>query len=268
MKNKNNDLQIRIFSIIIMLAILIPLIIIGNIPFALGIGLVSILGYLEIMKLNKYPLLVKLTSFLALIYITYSNFDASTIMLGLDYKVLSISLLLIFIPIIFYQPKGLYFVSDAFKLYAFIFLLGLGLNYFILIRNISITYLILVLGIPMITDTFAYFGGLYIGKHKITKISPNKTLEGCIVGSIVGTIIMTIYYVNFIGYQHNLLLLSTIILIMSIIGQIGDLFFSAIKREYSIKDFSNLIPGHGGMLDRLDSLIFVAITFMIFAKYL
>ena len=120
----------------------------------------------------------------------------------------------------------------------------------------------------MLTDTFAYFGGSLIGKRIITKISPNKSLEGYIVGTIVGTFIMTMYYCNFIANQHNLLIVIGIILIMSIMGQVGDLFFSAIKRQNNIKDFSNLIPGHGGMIDRLDSLIFVAITFIIFANML
>jgi len=265
---KKNDLGKRVISAVVLLAILIPLIIIGKIPFALAIGFISILAYLEIMKLAKYPLPVKLLSFFALISIVYSNFDAKTIMFGLDYKVLSISLLLILIPIIFYQTKEIYTTNDAFKLFGFIFLVGLGLNYFILIRSMDLKYLILTLATPMLTDTFAYFGGKLIGKHKITKISPNKSLEGYIVGTVVGTIIMTLYYTTFIGVQKNLLIVIGIILLMSVVGQVGDLFFSAIKRQHNIKDFSNLIPGHGGMLDRLDSLIFVAICFIIFANYL
>jgi phosphatidate cytidylyltransferase len=189
-------------------------------------------------------------------------------MLGLDYNVLGVSLLLILTPVIFYQTKNLYNTNDALTLFGFIFLIGLGLNYFILIRALDIKYFILTIATPMITDTFAYVAGSLIGKHKITKISPNKSLEGYVVGSLVATIIMTMYYNTFIGAQTNLLIVIGIILLISIFGQIGDLFFSAIKRQHNIKDFSNLIPGHGGMLDRLDSLIFSAIIFMIFASYL
>ena len=84
----------------------------------------------------------------------------------------------------------------------------------------------------------------------------------------MGTFIMTMYYVTVIGNQSNIFIVIGIILLMTIVGQIGDLFFSAIKRHYDIKDFSNLIPGHGGILDRLDSLSFVAIVFIIFMSYL
>ena len=121
--------------------------------------------------------------------------------------------------------------------------------------------------IPIFTDTFAYFGGMLIGKHKVTKLSPKKTWEGCITGLLVSTILSSIYYIYFIG--NTLTLNKVLILILaSIIAQIGDLFFSAIKRNHNIKDFSNLIPGHGGIIDRLDSIIFVSYLFIIFIDYL
>ena len=117
---------------------------------------------------------------------------------------------------------------------------------------------------PIITDTFAYVGGSLIGKHKVTKLSPNKSWEGYIVGSLMGTFMMSMYYTTFISSNVNIMMLILIIFLMTVVGQVGDLFFSAIKREHGIKDFSNLIPGHGGVMDRLDSLIFVSLVFMIF----
>ena len=117
---------------------------------------------------------------------------------------------------------------------------------------------------PIITDTFAYVGGSLIGKHKVTKLSPNKSWEGYIVGSLMGTFMMSMYYTTFISSNVNIIMLILIIFLMTVVGQVGDLFFSAIKREHEIKDFSNLIPGHGGVMDRLDSLIFVSLVFIIF----
>lgn len=267
MKNKN-DLKIRVFSAIILLAVIIPIIIIGKLPFTLAIGLISALAYIELMKLYNFPTLVKVIGYLVLIYLVYSNFDSNYLPYGLDYSTLSLSLLLILMPAVIYQPKKEYNIADALTLYGFIFLIGLGLNYFILIRTMNLKYFALMLFIPIFTDTFAYISGSLIGKHKLSKISPNKSVEGCVIGSVMSTFIMTMYYINFIGTQTNIFIIIGIILLMTIIGQIGDLFFSAIKRHYKIKDFSNLIPGHGGILDRLDSLIFVAICFIIFVKYL
>ena len=243
----------RIISAAVLILVLVPFLILGGKPFALCVGVISIFAYKEITSLYKYPLVVRFLGFLALISLIYSNFDSNTIAFGLDYKLLSLIMLMIFIPVIFYQEKKKYTTSDAFKLFGFIFLVGLGLNYMILI--------------PIITDTFAYIGGMLIGKHKITAISPKKSLEGFITGSFMGTFMMCVYYVTFIG-SINIFKLMGIILILTVVSHLGDLFFSAIKRNHDIKDFSNLIPGHGGVLDRIDSQLFVAIAFMLFINML
>ena len=111
------------------------------------------------------------------------------------------------------------------------------------------------------TDIFAYFVGKAIGKHKFSKVSPKKSIEGCIGGTLGAILLMILYtYVanTFWGMNYSYLFISGIGLILSLIGQIGDFAASSIKRSVDIKDFSNLIPGHGGMLDRIDSLIFLA----------
>ena len=131
----------------------------------------------------------------------------------------------------------------------------------------GVKYFVLLVLITTMTDTFALLGGTLIGKHSFTKISPNKTIEGCVVGSLLGTFISTMYYVNIINTSSSLVSIILLILLLTIVGQIGDLFFSAIKRENKIKDFSNLIPGHGGVLDRLDSLLFVLFAFVALIVY-
>ena len=111
------------------------------------------------------------------------------------------------------------------------------------------------------TDIFAYVIGKHFGKHKFSKVSPKKSIEGCIGGTIGALIMMLIYtYVanTFWGMNYSYLFIAGIGIILSLIGQIGDFAASSIKRFVDIKDFSNLIPGHGGMLDRIDSLIFLA----------
>ncbi len=111
------------------------------------------------------------------------------------------------------------------------------------------------------TDTFAYMIGCKFGKHKFTPISPKKSVEGSI-GGIIGTVMLSLIYTYFINRLGNIeisyLAITGISILLSILAQMGDLAASSIKRYIGIKDFSNLIPGHGGMLDRIDSILFIA----------
>ena len=112
------------------------------------------------------------------------------------------------------------------------------------------------------TDIFAYIVGRKIGKHKFSKISPKKSIEGCIAGTIGAVILSLIYtfcinkFMGFLIAPYLHIVIASIVL--SVIGQFGDFAASSVKRFNEIKDFSNLIPGHGGLLDRIDSLIFIA----------
>ena len=258
----------RLISAVILLAIVLPVVIIGGIAFGLLVGVVTMVVTKELTDLYQIPNVVKLAVFLALLSIVYSNFDPNHLSLGLDFRTVSLALLLLMTPIIFFQISGKYTTKHAFEIMGFVLLVGLGLSYFIQIRNFNFLYFLLMILTPMVTDIFAYTGGMMIGKHKVTKISPNKSWEGYIIGSLMGTFIMTVFYTTLIGVQTDIWIVIGIILLMTIFGQIGDLFFSAIKRQHNIKDFSKLIPGHGGVLDRLDSLIFTALIFIVLMRYL
>ncbi len=111
------------------------------------------------------------------------------------------------------------------------------------------------------TDIFAYIIGRYFGKHKFSKVSPKKSIEGCIGGTIGSIILMLVYtyFINrYLQMNYSYIFILGVGIILSLVGQIGDFAASSIKRYVGIKDYSNLIPGHGGMLDRIDSLIFLA----------
>jgi len=120
----------------------------------------------------------------------------------------------------------------------------------------------------IITDTFALFTGMLFGKHKLApSISPKKTVEGAIGGSIFGVLTfvgIAFLAEYFIGVNVNITVFAVAGLLTSVIGQFGDLYMSLIKRHCDLKDFGNLMPGHGGVLDRFDSLIFAAPAFLIF----
>lgn len=134
----------------------------------------------------------------------------------------------------------------------------------ILVRNVAHgkEVFLLVFLAPWITDTFAYFGGRLFGKHKlIPSVSPKKTVEGSVCGTVFCTLVCFFY-----GYgmeklfekSYPLYMFAVMGLLLSAVSQIGDLIFSLIKRRYGIKDYGFVFPGHGGVLDRFDSIIATA----------
>lgn len=169
------------------------------------------------------------------------------------------------IPTILYPNKKIYSVKDAFYLIGSVFFLGSGFSLLMNIRSISLELTIYLLLIATMTDVYAYLTGSLIGRHKmLERISPAKTLEGMFGGLFFGTLISAVYYQIMIDPYIAPAKLILMTLFLAIIGQIGDLCFSAIKRYFNTKDFSNLIPGHGGILDRLDSIIFILLAFTFF----
>ena len=125
----------------------------------------------------------------------------------------------------------------------------------------------------IMTDMFAYFFGKAFGKHKLSPISPKKSLEGSISGTVFAVVFGTLFAVltgvskfifGDISIFLQILFTALLSLALSIIDEIGDLFASKLKRHYGIKDYSNIFPGHGGILDRFDSYIFVSVTLLIY----
>ena len=115
-------------------------------------------------------------------------------------------------------------------------------------------------------DIFAYFTGRLFGKHKLAPhLSPKKTVEGSIGGilfAILGCMLYGFIVKKVSGLSANYLVLAALGFVLSIISQIGDLWASLIKREYGIKDYSNMLPGHGGVMDRFDSILAISTVLM------
>jgi len=113
-----------------------------------------------------------------------------------------------------------------------------------------------------LTDVGAYFVGMFLGKHRgITKVSPNKSLEGYVGGILFGCVIMMLYGVvlrQFASLAVSMPILALYGLVGSAVTELGDLSFSLIKRQHGVKDYGDLMPGHGGMMDRFDSTVFAA----------
>ena len=266
-------MKTRIISAIIMSIILIPILFIGGLPFKILAIVLGVSSMYEIInaRQNKssIPLAIRLLSYVLLAVFIYLGTDVYSAKYDIIYKIMIVIFLLYFVPVVLINNTEKYSITDSLYMLGCTLFLGVSFNSFVYISNINFKYLIYLLLITITTDTFAYFSGYFIGKNKLCeRISPKKTWEGAIGGSIVGTIIPTMFYMYIINPSSNILLIIVITLFLTVIGQIGDLFFSSIKRHYKIKDFSNLIPGHGGVLDRMDSIIFVILSFILFISIL
>ncbi|MEW6087812.1 MAG: phosphatidate cytidylyltransferase [bacterium] len=134
------------------------------------------------------------------------------------------------------------------------------------IPGLGAKYVFFIFLLVWITDTAAYFIGVNYGKHKLAPaISPNKTIEGAVAG-ITGAVLITLLARPAFVPAFTIIQCFIIGIIFSVIAQMGDLFESALKRKAGIKDSGNLIPGHGGVLDRFDSLFFTIPGFYYYVK--
>lgn len=252
-------MKMRLIGALILVVVLVPLVILGDIPFEIGVALIAALSFRELLLLfkqkNKLPLVMEVFSYIGVIVVTLS--------LDSILQAIALILMILFIPLIIFK-KNEYSFNSVTSLLGIIIFIGVIYHTIINVRLGSLWELLYLLIITILTDTFALLGGKFFGKNKLLeRISPNKTIEGALIGTIVATSISSVFYLFIINPGINVGIIILISFVLSIIGQIGDLVFSAIKREFEIKDYSNLIPGHGGMLDRFDSIAFVSLFYIV-----
>lgn len=258
----------RVFSAIVMMAIFIPLLLLGGVSFAVFMTGLSAMALYELIHIRKktkpFPTFVKVLGYLLVIFFTIMHYDQNVFSYTMDYRMMAFIIFAFLLPILCVQEKDAYNINDALYMIGSILFVGLSFHLLLLVRNYDLNYLIYLLLITTLTDTFAYLTGRYIGKTPLaSEISPNKTVEGLVGGVVMGSFVATAFYFTVINHQISLVFLIFMTVLLSLIGQLGDLVFSSIKRTYQVKDFSNLIPGHGGILDRFDSLIFTILAFVL-----
>ena len=260
-------MKTRTISAILMLSVFIPVLYLGGIWFDIAVFILALLSLKEFIDMKetkkRLPIFVKLISYLFMTLLIATNIISENANLEIDFRILSAFFLTFLIPTVLYHDRSKYSINDAYYLIGGIFFLSLSFVLLSIVRNVRLALIIYLFLITILTDTFAYLTGLLIGKHKmIESVSPKKTWEGSIGGTIMGVFVSTVFYLTIIDPYINIIKISLVGLFLSIIAQFGDLVFSSIKRYFGKKDFSNLIPGHGGVLDRLDSIIFVLLGFM------
>lgn len=247
----------RLLGGFIVVFLLLISLLLGKEIFRVVMTITSILGLKELIDIKykkKKILPIKIISYILLSILMLNN---------LLYKlnitsIIILVLLVLILPVIIYNDKEKYNVNDSMYFIGIVLLLGISFSSISNMRDINIYKCIYIFIISFITDTYAFIGGSLIGKHRFTNISPKKTIEGCLTGILVGTFIGSMYYISLIGSISNIKII-VMSFILTIISEVGDLIFSAIKRYFDKKDYSNIIPGHGGILDRFDSVIFVSL---------
>ncbi len=260
----------RVIASFIMIPAVVALLLSGKTALVIAASLVALASVYEICaaygfnKKEKLPILIYIMLSVFIVGVAKSGVIIDKTGLDAISLILTAYILLGFVLMLLFNEKVK--MRDMFSALLVSCLLVYFLAYAVKIRTemaLGAELLWAILVGACFTDTFALFGGKFFGRrHLAPKISPKKTVEGAISG-VIGSILMMIAY----GFVVTLIngdvkasygALALLGFVSSIFAQIGDLSLSAIKREAGIKDYGNLIPGHGGILDRLDSIIFVS----------
>lgn len=234
--------------------------------------LIAVFEFCELVHINKiFPVIIAVLMYGSITYLETQNQHLSK---NFDYTLLAVTLLISFQCIYFLFNEKQYKVDTISK---YLFLLGYIILPFIIITKIPFGIKgynpKIIIGIFILiwtNDTFAYIVGKSIGKHKLyEKISPKKTIEGFLGGivfAVIASYLIATYYIE--GKQTAQFIWLGFALIVGIFGTIGDLIESKFKRIANVKDSGKIMPGHGGILDRLDSVIFVAPFIFLFYQLL
>lgn len=250
----------RLLSGIVLMIAAIVLLVAGDAWLLVALGVLSLIGLYELLRvfgLEKHALSVPVYMANALYYVLL-YFEQKYFVMGLLILML-VSLLIIFVL----QYPKVHISKVCYAFFAFVYVTVL-LSYIYQTRCLYhgqwLVWLIIIGAWG--SDTCAYLVGMLFGKHHFSELSPKKTIEGC-VGGVVGAGIIGFAVSCFFPYTDRFLMSPMIVfpliaVVSAVVSQFGDLAASAIKRNFDIKDYGTLIPGHGGVLDRFDSVIFVA----------
>lgn len=262
-KKAGNSNLTRIISALIGFPLVVLIMVIGNKHvISIGMAIIAILSMSEYLNaVSKKANPIKWVSYLSCVLISLLGLVPTELYANVILAAIPIILLLLFLQVIVTEMKNNF--NDLVYTFVGIIYIAFCIGSMSMVRNLENGKILIwyIFWAGWATDVFAYAIGRRFGKHKFSKVSPKKSIEGCIAGTI-GAIIVALVYTYFINLyssvDYSYIHIVVISLILSLVGQVGDFAASTIKRYVEIKDYSNLIPGHGGMLDRIDSIMFIA----------
>lgn len=245
--------------------IVLVLVLLGNqYVFDTVVTLISAMAIYEVLNavgLSKNKMMTAISALLPVGMMVVSHISENTPM---EYLCTVLFLFASILMLMMLFSDGRYTFTDTALYIAVSAVFSISFLHVSLVRrlgNENLDVLVVLIG-SWITDSCAYFAGYFFGKHKLApKISPKKTIEGSI-GGIIGVMLIIVAYAyvagNIMKVSVNIYSAIAVGFIAGIVSQFGDLCASIIKREHNVKDFGNIMPGHGGVMDRFDSLLFVA----------
>ncbi len=249
-------MKVRTLTAIIALLIFLPILLQGGMILMLFAYLLALIALKELLNMNmiKFLSIPGLISALALVIIMLPQ-DAGDWVQVIQLKGL-IAMSFIVLSYTVLSKNRFSFMDAAFCLMTVAYI-GIGFMYFYETRSEGLHYILYAFLIVWLTDTGAYILGKLMGKHKLWPvISPNKTIEG-FIGGIICSILVPLIMQFFVDFHMNIWILLLVTIILSMFGQLGDLVESGFKRHFGVKDSGRILPGHGGILDRFDSFMFV-----------
>ncbi|MBR7095347.1 MAG: phosphatidate cytidylyltransferase [Clostridia bacterium] len=261
----------RILTAAVMLAVFIPILIFSHlVVYPLAMAILAAIATLELLRclgLHRDPLLAVAASLPAALSLLAFWADSPVAHLASIAAAFFLLALYLFATAVFRPGRVTY--GALMGILGGSFYIAVAFSAMVLLRGMAggaYLFLLPFVG-AWVTDTFAYFTGRFLGKHKLAPvISPKKTVEGS-VGGIVAAVLVFVLYGLILrrgGYVPSYWALALAGLLLSVVSQIGDLALSAVKREYGVKDYGRLFPGHGGVLDRFDSVIATAPLLLFF----
>jgi len=231
----------------------------GGIPFTVLVVTLASLAYFEFLRMNDTKVfalegIIGLFSMILLI-LSHNQVIFSKSIDSLNILILTV---LVYLFAVVLKKNKFSFDEIGYDILGIIYI-GYGFSYMLETRFMEngLKYMLLILIATWASDTGAYLTGKYFGRNKLwPKISPKKTVEGSL-GGIVFSVISSLILNIFLLLNDQLVIIIWLAITIAVTGQIGDLVESALKRSKNIKDSGTILPGHGGVLDRFDSLIFV-----------